>query len=104
MRKVLIHELVHNVISPHNAQFNTLNSELNKEVVEFEIKAGSDSNDNGDVWNPVGLDAGEIRTSHRLDEPEIISRVSLMNSKEDEIEAMRERVRIAAEARLKESK
>jgi hypothetical protein len=75
---------------------------LNREVVEFERKAGLETQDDGEVWDPIGIDAGEIRTSHRLDEPEMIARVSLQNSKEDEIEAMRERVRIAAEARLKD--
>ena len=78
-----------------------MNSELNRQVVEFERKAGLETQDDEEVWDPIGIDAGEIRTSHRLDEPEMIARVSLQNSKEDEIEAMRERVRIAAEGRLK---
>lgn len=43
IRRVLCHELAHNVHSGHGDDFKTLNSQVNREVAEFEraIKAGS---------------------------------------------------------------
>ncbi|KAL8290224.1 hypothetical protein RQP46_003163 [Phenoliferia psychrophenolica] len=40
VRRVLLHELTHNHISPHDDNFKALNSLLNKEVVEFESAQG----------------------------------------------------------------
>lgn len=106
VRKVLLHELVHNMISSHDVAFNTLNSELNKEVYDFELEAGiSTAGGGGDTsaWQPSGEDSGELRTSHRLDEPTVVTRVALESSREDEFEARRERQRVAAEMRQRRS-
>lgn len=94
---MLLHELAHNVFGPHDVKFNTLNSELNKEVKEYETAHGIVNSD-ASVWEPSGPDVE--RTSHRLDEPVTAIRVALENTAMDEYDARRERIRRAAERRL----
>ncbi|KAG8744984.1 hypothetical protein FRC10_009092 [Ceratobasidium sp. 414] len=45
VRRVLCHELAHNVYNGHGDDFKTLNSQLNREVAEFErsVQAGSNT-------------------------------------------------------------
>ncbi|KAG8952061.1 hypothetical protein FRC00_006957 [Tulasnella sp. 408] len=53
IRRVLCHELTHNVFGDHDDNFKTLNSQLNREVEEFEaaVARGSRSlGDRGDVY------------------------------------------------------
>lgn len=58
VRRVLCHELTHNVHGDHNDDFKTLNSTLNREVDEFErsVKQGSHSLSGfqaGDYYDPA---------------------------------------------------
>ncbi|KAG9102961.1 hypothetical protein FRC06_000666 [Ceratobasidium sp. 370] len=54
IRRVLCHELAHNVYNGHGDDFKTLNSQLNREVAEFErsVQAGSNTlSDSADTYD-----------------------------------------------------
>ncbi|KAF8347977.1 WLM-domain-containing protein [Amanita rubescens] len=55
VRRVLCHELTHNVWGDHDENFKELNSKLNREVAEFELAEGNGTrrlNGEGDVYIP----------------------------------------------------
>ncbi|KAG2057611.1 WLM-domain-containing protein [Suillus hirtellus] len=55
VRRVLCHELAHNVWGEHNNDFKELNSQLNREVAEFEAAARAGTHglsDLGDTYQP----------------------------------------------------
>ncbi|CEP18140.1 hypothetical protein [Parasitella parasitica] len=53
VRKVLLHELTHNVWSDHDDNFHALNRQLNKDVVNLDWTAhGAHSLGGGDYYNP----------------------------------------------------
>jgi hypothetical protein len=55
VRRVLCHELAHNVWGEHNNDFKELNSQLNREVAEFEAAAGAGTHqlsDSRDTYQP----------------------------------------------------
>jgi len=60
IRRVLCHELAHNVFSEHGEDFKTLNSTLNREVAEYERSVVRGTNrlvERGDVHDPVEAEA-----------------------------------------------
>lgn len=55
VRRVLCHELAHNVWGDHDNDFKELNSQLNREVAEFEAAAGAGTHhlsDSNDTYQP----------------------------------------------------
>ncbi|SCV67610.1 BQ2448_5221 [Microbotryum intermedium] len=113
VRKVLLHELAHNRFGSHDNEFKELNSLLNRELNEFETKHGLITPEGliarSKAWepDPSQQDKEEPkRTARRLDEEEeekrLASRVrDLKWTEEEELEMRRERVRIAAEERMR---
>ncbi|KAJ7186841.1 WLM-domain-containing protein [Mycena filopes] len=67
VRRTLCHELAHNVWGPHDNNFKELNSQLNREVAEFERAAaeGTHRLHSGDMYEPEALE-NEALTSHVL--------------------------------------
>ncbi|KAF8621806.1 hypothetical protein AX15_007482 [Amanita polypyramis BW_CC] len=63
VRRVLCHELTHNVWGDHDENFKELNSKLNREVAEFELattRGAHHLRDEGDVYEPSsGLEADD---------------------------------------------
>ncbi|KAF8323530.1 WLM domain-containing protein [Cantharellus anzutake] len=57
IRRVLLHELTHNVWGDHDDNFKTLNSLLNREMVEFETAAreGTHTLGPGPVYEPESV-------------------------------------------------
>ncbi|KZT21557.1 WLM-domain-containing protein [Neolentinus lepideus HHB14362 ss-1] len=53
VRRVLCHELTHNVHSDHDNNFKELNSKLNKEVAEYEVAVSQGTHHLGDSWGDV---------------------------------------------------
>jgi len=56
IRRVSLHELTHNVWGPHDDKFKTLNSELNREVAQFEAAAREGAhplNGGGSMYEPT---------------------------------------------------
>ncbi|KAI5479834.1 WLM domain containing protein [Pseudohyphozyma bogoriensis] len=104
VRKVLIHELVHNEISPHDNSFNELNSLLTKEVVANETSRGLRvGQEELEPWSPSGDDIE--RTSHTLNEEESEPRRHVLRmGPEDVLDEQRERMRKAAEERQRREK
>ncbi|GAA5840600.1 hypothetical protein JCM5353_002081 [Sporobolomyces roseus] len=102
VRRVLLHELAHNKFGPHDDDFKALNSELNKEVSNFE------SSPYFEPWSPTSSSSTESpnrRTEHRLNEEES-ERVwdKLRFGQEELVDEKRERVGNAAEERMKREK
>ncbi|KAG8883883.1 hypothetical protein FRB97_005721 [Tulasnella sp. 331] len=103
VRRVLCHELTHNVFGPHDDNFKTLNSKLNREVDEYEgaVKAGSHSLSGlgaGDYYDP------DNTVGSALTDAEVTSRVlgggtsSLLTGSREE---MRQKMLEAATQRLR---
>ncbi|KAJ7119605.1 WLM domain-containing protein [Mycena epipterygia] len=67
VRRTLCHELAHNVFGPHDNDFKELNSQLNREVAEFERAAaeGTHRLQEGDMYEPDALENAAL-TSHVL--------------------------------------
>ncbi|KAJ7912522.1 WLM-domain-containing protein [Mycena leptocephala] len=67
VRRTLCHELAHNVFGPHDNDFKELNSQLNREVAEFERAAveGTHRLQAGDIYEPDALE-NDVLTSHVL--------------------------------------
>ncbi|KAJ7117903.1 WLM-domain-containing protein [Mycena crocata] len=67
VRRTLCHELAHNVFGPHDNDFKELNSQLNREVAEFERAAveGTHRLQTGDMYEPDPLENAAL-TSHVL--------------------------------------
>lgn len=59
VRRVLCHELAHNVWSEHNNSFKELNSQLNREVAEFEAAAGEGAHQLSDLRDTYQASSGE---------------------------------------------
>jgi hypothetical protein len=98
IRKVLCHELAHNVWSDHGNNFKELNSKLNKEVAEFERSTSEgthDLMDGGEVYEPSSELEAEAHT-HILGGSGVTS-MSLNESREDR----RRRVLDATMSRLR---
>lgn len=57
IRRVALHELTHNVWGAHDDNFKTLNSQLNREVAEYEASVKQGSHSLGDAYS--GGDAYE---------------------------------------------
>lgn len=93
------------IVSPSNDDFKTLNSLLNRQVLEYEAQHGirTSSVTTVEAWNPTGDDAGVVPRGHRLDgyddTRESVAPVSFEWSEEEQVEMRRERTRMAAEAR-----
>jgi len=84
IRKVLCHELAHNIWGEHGDNFKELNSKLNKEVAEFERSTSEgthDLMDGGEVYEPSSELEAEAHT-HVLGGSGIAS-MSLNESRED---------------------
>ncbi|KAG1812876.1 WLM domain-containing protein [Suillus subaureus] len=65
VRRVLCHELAHNVWGEHNNDFKELNSQLNREVAEFEAAAGAGTyqlSDLQDTYQPSSDEEVEALT------------------------------------------
>ncbi|KIL69103.1 hypothetical protein M378DRAFT_184386 [Amanita muscaria Koide BX008] len=63
VRRVLCHELTHNVWSDHDEKFKQLNSTLNREVAEFELAATTGTHslsEVGEVYEP----SSELEATH----------------------------------------
>lgn len=61
VRKVLLHELTHNVWSDHDDRFHALNRQLNKDVVNLDWTAHGGRNlGQGDFYNPEGDEEDEM--------------------------------------------
>ncbi|KAM0787615.1 hypothetical protein ACM66B_003681 [Microbotryomycetes sp. NB124-2] len=106
VRKVLLHELSHNKFGPHDDDFKTLNSLLNRQVAEFESKHGMRTTSGPlQPWEPSGAESGLRprggRTLQDADEAQD-KRQALEWSEEEWFEMKRERMRMAAEKRLRE--
>ncbi|KAJ7280377.1 WLM-domain-containing protein [Mycena rebaudengoi] len=67
VRRTLCHELAHNVFGPHDNDFKELNSQLNREVAEYErsVAQGTHRLQTGDMYEPEALE-NEALTSHVL--------------------------------------
>ncbi|KAJ7485155.1 WLM-domain-containing protein [Mycena galericulata] len=67
VRRTLCHELAHNVFGPHDNDFKELNSQLNREVAEFERAAaeGTHRLHAGEIYEPEALESAAV-TSHIL--------------------------------------
>ncbi|KAJ7207974.1 WLM-domain-containing protein [Mycena pura] len=67
VRRVLCHELAHNLVGAHDEKFRELNSQLNREVAEFERAAAEGTRHlyTGDVYEPDMLETVAL-TSHVL--------------------------------------
>ncbi|GAA5956402.1 hypothetical protein JCM8115_001709 [Rhodotorula mucilaginosa] len=95
VRRVLLHELTHNVFGGHGNDFKELNSQLNKEVAAFE------STPDFEPWDPP-TSRDRTKEEHRLNEEEA-ERVwdRLQFGQEELLDERRERMRIAAEERAR---
>ncbi|KAE9394650.1 WLM-domain-containing protein [Gymnopus androsaceus JB14] len=99
VRRVLCHELTHNVWGDHDNNFKELNSLLNREVAEYEssVKAGTNVlGYEGDVYEPAGgaeLHSQVLGGSSRSGAGTILA---------DSIDERRRRVLEAAERRLRQ--
>ncbi|KAM0746521.1 WLM-domain-containing protein [Meredithblackwellia eburnea MCA 4105] len=107
VRRVLLHELTHNVWSPHDDNFKTLNSQLNREVTEYEAANGLRSiSDQMPAWEPTHTEEEEAaRNGRTLAEAETGAdkkRERMQFGLEDEIDFRREKMREAAERRLRD--
>ncbi|KAJ6632556.1 WLM domain-containing protein [Mycena sp. CBHHK59/15] len=67
VRRILCHELAHNVFTPHDNDFKELNSQLNREVAEYEraVAQGTHRLQSGDMYEPESLE-NEALTSQVL--------------------------------------
>ncbi|KAK7028321.1 zinc metallo proteinase [Favolaschia claudopus] len=94
VRRTLCHELAHNVFGPHDNDFKELNSQLNREVAEFERAAaeGTHRLHAGDLYEPEALE-NEALTSHVLGG-------TPLSSRNDSVEDRRRRILEAALGRL----
>ncbi|KAF9466160.1 WLM-domain-containing protein, partial [Collybia nuda] len=99
VRRVLCHELTHNVWGDHDNNFKELNSKLNREVAEFERSAAEGTHhlsEKHDVYEPTS----ELETGaqvHVLGGGPAGSRTMIEESRE----ALRHRILEAAMARLR---
>lgn len=94
VRRVLCHELAHNVWSEHNNDFKELNSQLNREVAEFEAaaEAGTHQLSNlRDIYQPLSDEEVEARTH-------VLGGIGLRGN--DTMEDRRKKALEAATARL----
>ncbi|KAK4699078.1 DNA-dependent metalloprotease WSS1, partial [Phenoliferia sp. Uapishka_3] len=100
IRRVLLHELSHNHFGPHDDKFKTLNSLLNKEVIEYETSHGIRSGaEQLPAWEPAGP-ANDVDVGRTLVELDLGPRKEVLKfGLEDEVEERRDRVRRAAERR-----
>ncbi|KAF8147765.1 WLM domain-containing protein [Mycena galopus ATCC 62051] len=94
VRRTLCHELAHNVFGPHDNDFKELNSQLNREVAEFERAAaeGTHRLHAGDMYEPEALE-NDALTSHVLGG-------SSRSNNSDSVEDRRRRMLEAALSRL----
>lgn len=95
VRRVLCHELAHNVWSEHDNDFKELNSQLNREVAEFEAAAGAGTHtlsDLRDTYQPSPNEEVEALIH-------VLGGTGLRDS--DTTEDRRKRVLEAATARLR---
>ncbi|KAJ7076388.1 WLM-domain-containing protein [Mycena belliarum] len=97
VRRTLCHELAHNVFGPHDNDFKELNSQLNREVAEFEraTAAGTHRLQAGDMYEPEALEDDAL-TSHVLGG----SSRSRNSSEPDSVDERRRRMLEAALNRL----
>ncbi|KAK1231892.1 hypothetical protein PQX77_004983 [Marasmius sp. AFHP31] len=95
IRKTLCHELAHNVWGPHDNNFKELNSQLNREVAEYErsVSTGTHGLVDGDVYEPSSQLEAEART--------YVLGGSSASGGSDSREARRQRMLDAAMARLR---
>lgn len=87
-----------------NDDFKTLNSLLNRQVLEYEAQRGiRTSSITVEAWNPTGSDSGLVPRGHRLDgkgEDDSAGQVQPLEwSEEEQVDMRRERARMAAEQR-----
>ncbi|KAI0255960.1 WLM-domain-containing protein [Lactifluus subvellereus] len=98
IRRVLCHELTHNIWSDHDNNFKELNSKLNREVAEFERRARDGTRTLAgaeDVYEPVlGLEA-EVQAH-------VLGGSGPAPSSDESVEERRRRVLHAAMNRLQE--
>ncbi|KAJ6491579.1 WLM-domain-containing protein [Mycena vulgaris] len=95
VRRTLCHELAHNVFGPHDNDFKELNSQLNREVAEFERAAveGTHRLQGGDMYEPEALENAAL-TSH------VLGGRSRTSFEPDSVEERRRRMLEAALNRL----
>ncbi|GAA5850203.1 hypothetical protein JCM9279_003564 [Rhodotorula babjevae] len=105
VRKVLLHELAHNVHGNHDTGFKELNSQLNKEVAAFESSPSFEPWDPSPSSSSTTSSSGGAEEAHRLNEAEA-ERVwdSFAFGREDEVELRRDRVGRAAEERARRAR
>ncbi|KAG1735895.1 WLM-domain-containing protein [Suillus paluster] len=95
VRRVLCHELAHNIWGEHNDDFKELNSQLNREVAEFEAAAGGGTHylsDLRDTYQPSSNEEAEALIH-------VLGGTGLRGN--DTVEDRRKRALEAATARLK---
>ncbi|KAK4051147.1 hypothetical protein OIV83_002969 [Microbotryomycetes sp. JL201] len=112
VRRVLLHELSHNKFGPHDDDFKTLNSLLNRQVAEYETQHGIKtlSGPHVEPWEPQGAESGLRpkggRTLQSGDDDDVDEgeerRKALEWTEEEWVEMRREKMRIAAEKRLQD--
>ncbi|KAJ7262660.1 WLM-domain-containing protein [Mycena haematopus] len=95
VRRTLCHELAHNVFGPHDNDFKELNSQLNREVAEFERAAveGTHRLQAGDMYEPEALE-NDALTSH------VLGGSSRSSHNSDSVDERRRRMLEAALSRL----
>ncbi|KAF7295016.1 Zinc metalloproteinase [Mycena indigotica] len=96
VRRTLCHELAHNVHGPHDENFKRLNSQLNREVAEFEraAKEGTHRLYGGDIYEAD--DAENLALSSH-----VLGGTSSGSTELDTVDDRRRRVLEAAMGRLK---
>ncbi|KAK4056799.1 hypothetical protein OIO90_002048 [Microbotryomycetes sp. JL221] len=106
VRKVLLHELSHNRFGPHDDDFKTLNSLLNRQVIEYETQHGiTTSSGPTKPWEPTGADSQLVPRGGRTlndsdDNMTNNGRDDFEWTEEELVDMRREKMRMAAEARL----
>ncbi|EGN97036.1 hypothetical protein SERLA73DRAFT_185329 [Serpula lacrymans var. lacrymans S7.3] len=99
IRRVLCHELTHNVWSDHDDNFKELNSKLNREVVEFETSVAEGTYSllgDGDLYEPSSRLEAEARAYVLGGDTQALSGSHM----HDGVEERRRRILRAATSRL----
>ncbi|KAI9247065.1 WLM domain-containing protein [Sporodiniella umbellata] len=98
VRKVLLHELAHNVWGDHDDNFHALNRQLNKDVISLDWTAhGGHALGEGDFYNPEGEEVADS-SSYEAGTYKLGGKGLLL--KGESIESRRERIANATLSRL----
>ncbi|KAI8989438.1 WLM domain-containing protein [Pilobolus umbonatus] len=99
IRKVLLHELTHNVWQEHDDRFHALNRQLNKDVISLDWTAhGGHTLDHNSYYNPQDEEDDDI--DHPSYEAGVYRLGGTSDKKSDDIESRRAQLARAAISRL----